>query len=185
MHFCAGLPIILVGCKKDLRRDPRVVDELRKTNQRPVTPEEVRFLPPSISLLSRDTNDPVLCVSFSRVWPWRTRLAPSTIWNARRERVRAYVKCSSMPRGLPSSVDPRTARDTVVWFCRLPTPYTRSSVCVSSFLYTRTPIPTAPLSRPLYSYVTWGGATPSILFSVLSLYREFIPFTTRVSNSMI
>ncbi|KAJ6583020.1 small GTPase-binding protein [Mycena vulgaris] len=24
VHFCAGLPIILVGCKKDLRRDPRV-----------------------------------------------------------------------------------------------------------------------------------------------------------------
>lgn len=47
MHFCAGLPIILVGCKKDLRRDPRVIEELRKTNQRPVTPEEVcsiRFL---------------------------------------------------------------------------------------------------------------------------------------------
>ena len=42
MHFCAGLPIILVGCKKDLRRDPRVIEELRKTNQRPVTPEEVR-----------------------------------------------------------------------------------------------------------------------------------------------
>ena len=41
MHFCAGLPIILVGCKKDLRRDPRIIDELRKTNQRPVTPEEV------------------------------------------------------------------------------------------------------------------------------------------------
>jgi len=40
MHFCAGLPIILVGCKKDLRRDPRVIDELRKTSQRPVTPEE-------------------------------------------------------------------------------------------------------------------------------------------------
>ena len=43
MHFCAGLPIILVGCKKDLRRDQRVIEELRKTNQRPVTPEEVRF----------------------------------------------------------------------------------------------------------------------------------------------
>ncbi|OJT05659.1 GTP-binding protein rhoA [Trametes pubescens] len=40
MHFCAGLPVILVGCKKDLRRDPRVIEELRKTNQRPVTPEE-------------------------------------------------------------------------------------------------------------------------------------------------
>jgi hypothetical protein len=42
MHFCPGLPIILVACKKDLRRDPRVIDELRKTSQRPVTPEEVR-----------------------------------------------------------------------------------------------------------------------------------------------
>jgi Ras homolog gene family, member A len=41
MHFCPGLPIILVACKKDLRRDPRVIDELRRTNQRPVTPEEV------------------------------------------------------------------------------------------------------------------------------------------------
>jgi hypothetical protein len=41
MHFCPGLPIILVACKKDLRRDPRVIDELRKTSQRPVTPEEV------------------------------------------------------------------------------------------------------------------------------------------------
>lgn len=43
MHFCAGLPIILVGCKKDLRRDGRVIEELRKTSQRPVTPEEVGF----------------------------------------------------------------------------------------------------------------------------------------------
>ncbi|KAG1801956.1 P-loop containing nucleoside triphosphate hydrolase protein [Suillus variegatus] len=43
MHFCAGLPIILVGCKNDLRRDRRVIDELKKTSQRPVTPEEVRF----------------------------------------------------------------------------------------------------------------------------------------------
>jgi len=40
MHFCSGLPIILVGCKKDLRRDPRTIEELRKTSQRPVTPEE-------------------------------------------------------------------------------------------------------------------------------------------------
>ena len=50
MHFCAGLPIILVGCKKDLRREPRVIEELRKTNQRPVTPEEVRCI-----------SAPVLC----------------------------------------------------------------------------------------------------------------------------
>ena len=43
MHFCAGLPIILVGCKKDLRRDPKTIENLRKTSQRPVTPEEVWF----------------------------------------------------------------------------------------------------------------------------------------------
>ncbi len=46
MHFCPNLPTILVGCKKDLRRDPRVIEELRKTSQRPVTPEEVRFTCP-------------------------------------------------------------------------------------------------------------------------------------------
>jgi hypothetical protein len=45
MHFCAGLPIILVGCKKDLRRDPRAIEELRKTSQRPVTSEEVSLIP--------------------------------------------------------------------------------------------------------------------------------------------
>jgi len=40
VHFCPGLPIILVGCKKDLRRDPKTIEDLRKTNQRPVSPEE-------------------------------------------------------------------------------------------------------------------------------------------------
>lgn len=44
MHFCPGLPIILVGCKKDLRRDPKTIGELQKTNQRPVSPEEVRLI---------------------------------------------------------------------------------------------------------------------------------------------
>ena len=40
LHFCQNLPIILVGCKKDLRHDPKIIEELRKTSQRPVTPEE-------------------------------------------------------------------------------------------------------------------------------------------------
>ena len=40
LHFCSGLPIILVGCKKDLRHDPKTVDELRRTSQRPVTSQE-------------------------------------------------------------------------------------------------------------------------------------------------
>ncbi|ODV90684.1 hypothetical protein CANCADRAFT_25035 [Tortispora caseinolytica NRRL Y-17796] len=42
LHFCQGLPIILVGCKKDLRFDPKTIETLRQTNQRPVTPEEGR-----------------------------------------------------------------------------------------------------------------------------------------------
>jgi len=40
LHFCQNLPIILVGCKKDLRDDPRVLEELRKISQKPVTYEE-------------------------------------------------------------------------------------------------------------------------------------------------
>ena len=41
LHFCQGLPIILVGCKKDLRYDQKTIEELRKTSQKPVSPEEV------------------------------------------------------------------------------------------------------------------------------------------------
>ncbi|KAH7907549.1 P-loop containing nucleoside triphosphate hydrolase protein [Hygrophoropsis aurantiaca] len=40
LHFCSGLPILLVGCKKDLRHDPRVLEELRRARQQPVTPEQ-------------------------------------------------------------------------------------------------------------------------------------------------
>lgn len=42
LHFCQGLPIILVGCKKDLRHDPKTIEELHKTSQSPVTAEQVR-----------------------------------------------------------------------------------------------------------------------------------------------
>ncbi|KAH7928787.1 hypothetical protein BV22DRAFT_1102847 [Leucogyrophana mollusca] len=40
LHCCPGVPIIVVGCKKDLRRDPRAIEELRKAGARPTTPEE-------------------------------------------------------------------------------------------------------------------------------------------------
>jgi Ras homolog gene family, member A len=43
LHFCSGLPIILVGCKKDLRYDQKTIEELHKTSQKPVTPEQVRI----------------------------------------------------------------------------------------------------------------------------------------------
>ncbi|KAG0744895.1 hypothetical protein G6F57_006258 [Rhizopus arrhizus] len=40
LHFCQGLPILLVACKKDLRNDPEKIEELRKTSQKPVATEE-------------------------------------------------------------------------------------------------------------------------------------------------
>lgn len=39
-HFCGRLPILLIGCKIDLRQDPRVVGEMRLYGQRPITYEE-------------------------------------------------------------------------------------------------------------------------------------------------
>ena len=41
LHFCRDVPILLVGCKKDLRYDQKTIEELRKTSQKPVSPEEV------------------------------------------------------------------------------------------------------------------------------------------------
>jgi len=40
LHFCQNLPIILVGCKKDLRHDGKTISELAKTSQKPVTEAE-------------------------------------------------------------------------------------------------------------------------------------------------
>ncbi|KAI8099207.1 GTP-binding protein rhoA [Halteromyces radiatus] len=40
LHFCQGLPIVLVGCKKDLRNEPATIEELRRNSQRPVSFEE-------------------------------------------------------------------------------------------------------------------------------------------------
>ncbi|CAE6421582.1 unnamed protein product [Rhizoctonia solani] len=39
-RFCPGVPILLVGCKKDLRHDSRTIEELYKTSQYPVMPKE-------------------------------------------------------------------------------------------------------------------------------------------------
>ncbi|KZT59396.1 hypothetical protein CALCODRAFT_493744 [Calocera cornea HHB12733] len=40
MHFCAGVPIIVLGCRNDLRNDPKTIEMLRQTSQHPVSPEE-------------------------------------------------------------------------------------------------------------------------------------------------
>lgn len=40
LHFCPGLPMFLVGLKKDLRDDPKTILELQRTSQHPVTREQ-------------------------------------------------------------------------------------------------------------------------------------------------
>ena len=37
LHFCQGVPIILVGCKVDLRNDPHAIGALREAGQEPVS----------------------------------------------------------------------------------------------------------------------------------------------------
>ena len=64
MHFCPNLPIILVGCKRDLRYDHKVIEELRKTNQAPVTTEEAEAVAKKIGAVrylecSAKTNEGV------------------------------------------------------------------------------------------------------------------------------
>lgn len=44
MHFCPKVPVMLVGCKKDLRRDTLTMNTLSKQNQRPIAPEQVSLL---------------------------------------------------------------------------------------------------------------------------------------------
>ncbi|KAJ2722505.1 GTP-binding protein Rho1 [Coemansia sp. Benny D115] len=40
LHFCSSLPILLVGCKKDIRDDPAAVAELARQNIKPVLRED-------------------------------------------------------------------------------------------------------------------------------------------------
>ncbi|KAH6907462.1 GTP-binding protein rho5 [Coprinopsis sp. MPI-PUGE-AT-0042] len=42
IHFCPEVPIILVGCKKDLRNSSATLQKLEKMNQRPVSLQEVK-----------------------------------------------------------------------------------------------------------------------------------------------
>ena len=124
MHFCAGLPIILVGCKKDLRRDPRVIEELRKTSQRPVTPEEVSHaLSPAADSSFADSPRSL----FARAWRSLRESAQSTISNAPPSQVKAFVKYSNMLLGRLFSPDQGVARNTTASSCKSHTYYSISS----------------------------------------------------------
>lgn len=106
MHFCAGLPIILVGCKKDQRREQHVIELLRKTSQRPVTPEEVRNSCSDMTLITG------LLIASSRAWQLRRRLVQSTTSSVQPRLARACARSSSMPPVQPSSAEVARARST-------------------------------------------------------------------------
>ncbi|EGV66548.1 GTP-binding protein Rho1 [Yamadazyma tenuis] len=40
LHFCQGVPIILVGCKSDLRNDSQTIELLRQQQQQPISSSE-------------------------------------------------------------------------------------------------------------------------------------------------
>ncbi|ODV94832.1 hypothetical protein PACTADRAFT_59396 [Pachysolen tannophilus NRRL Y-2460] len=51
LHFCQGVPIILVGCKVDLRNDPKTIEELRAISQQPVSASEGQAVADKIGAL--------------------------------------------------------------------------------------------------------------------------------------
>ncbi|PKK26019.1 ras homolog family member F (in filopodia) [Columba livia] len=36
-HFCHGVPVVLIGCKTDLRKDKELLRKLRASRQEPIT----------------------------------------------------------------------------------------------------------------------------------------------------
>lgn len=40
-HFCKGVPVLLVGCKTDLRQDQEVLQKLKDGRMEPVSRQQV------------------------------------------------------------------------------------------------------------------------------------------------
>ncbi|KAI4274696.1 MAG: hypothetical protein LQ337_003750 [Flavoplaca oasis] len=77
LHFCQGLPIILVGCKKDLRFDQKTIEELHKTSQKPVTPEQP--IANVVDSTGRGSQEEDWCQSLPRVFSQDQRWRPRSI----------------------------------------------------------------------------------------------------------
>jgi hypothetical protein len=87
-HYCPGVSIILVCCKKGLRNDPDVIERLRKKGQRPISSEGVRTSPISYISWPIVAND-----NCYRVWPSRNRLARCITWSVRQRLVKVLRNC--------------------------------------------------------------------------------------------
>ncbi|VEU22055.1 DEKNAAC103080 [Brettanomyces naardenensis] len=88
LHFCQGVPIILVGCKIDLRNDPRTNEQLSQLGQRPVTPSEGQAVAEKIKALKYMECSAKLNQGVREVFETATRAALQT-----KERKEKKKKC--------------------------------------------------------------------------------------------
>jgi hypothetical protein len=87
LHYCAGLPIMLLGLKKDLGSDPATIDELLKTSQQPVSWEQVRLYIHT-SLILYLSNEHI-----HRAKPQERKSARLLILNVLRRQGRKLLQC--------------------------------------------------------------------------------------------
>uniref|UniRef100_A0A8C3TGI2 Ras homolog family member F, filopodia associated n=1 Tax=Chelydra serpentina TaxID=8475 RepID=A0A8C3TGI2_CHESE len=52
-HFCRGVPLILIGCKTDLRKDKEHLRKLMSSEQEPITYNQVKMIAFKSSVLSQ------------------------------------------------------------------------------------------------------------------------------------
>ncbi|KAJ3275811.1 GTP-binding protein Rho1, partial [Borealophlyctis nickersoniae] len=67
-HFCPDVPVILVGCKLDLRDDPNVIAALAAMGQKPVTEEEGKAMAKRIGATSYFETSAKLGIGVSEVF---------------------------------------------------------------------------------------------------------------------
>lgn len=117
MHFCSGLPIILVGCKNDLRDDPNTIEALRATNQKPVSTQDVSFLVHVNYTQTRRHADLVFLPFRLRLLPRRS--VPTSTWSALLEPATVFVRSLSTPLVPPSCLAPAARAATrSALFCK-------------------------------------------------------------------
>lgn len=80
-HFCKGVPVLLVGCKTDLRQDPEVLRELRQGRQEPITLQQVGVPPWQGARAWHGVTGwgsaAVTALRRERPWPGRSTLCPT------------------------------------------------------------------------------------------------------------
>uniref|UniRef100_A0A674HNE6 Ras homolog family member D n=1 Tax=Taeniopygia guttata TaxID=59729 RepID=A0A674HNE6_TAEGU len=57
-HFCKGVPVLLVGCKTDLRQDQEVLQKLKDGRMEPVSRQQVGATSSDTALDGRDRGGP-------------------------------------------------------------------------------------------------------------------------------